>query len=349
MPTMQQVADAAGVSIATVSRALTTPQLVHEDTRKLIMAVVDRLGYAPNFAAKTLRTTRSQKIIVTVPDISNPFFSSVIRGVEEAAQEAGYAVLLGDTRDEPEREDQYGTMLRRKEADGIIFLGRRIPNSVAPLVRDKKSAAPVVNACESSPELGVTSVHIDNLGAAYQAINHIYDQGHQRVGIITGAPESPLNQDRMSGVLQGARERGLKHLLSVAIGDFSIGSGAKAAADLLGSGDPPTAIFCFSDEMAMGTLAALRERGMRCPDQVSVVGFDDLRFSAFTDPPLTTIRQPAHEIGREAVKGLLGVLEGSVRRVKDIVLPHMWIARASLGPAPVPVVKPKRARAKVAR
>jgi len=166
---------------------------VSQETRERVLKVVATLRYEPNSAAKNLRTLRSGKLLVMVPDISNPFFSLVLQGIEEAATREGYAVLLGDTQHDPKREERYALMLKKKEADGLIFLGHRVPNEVARLVKESlPKCAPVVNGCEFTPSIGVPSVHIDNAGAAYEAMDHLYGLGHRRIGIVTGPyPEAP--------------------------------------------------------------------------------------------------------------------------------------------------------------
>ena len=194
MATIQDVAREAGVSTATVSRVFSAPELVLEPTRQKVMEAVHRLGYEPNFAAKSLRTLRTEKILVTVPDISNPFFSQVIRGVEEAALAAGYSVLLGDTRHEEAREEQYALMFRRKEADGLIFLGHRLPDILAELLAAKGPRTPIVNGCEFRPGLAVSSAHIDNERAAAEVMDHLYGLGHVRVGVVTGPLASPISR-----------------------------------------------------------------------------------------------------------------------------------------------------------
>src|SRR5262245_47517267 len=154
MANIYDVARRAGVSTATVSRVLSQPDVVAPPTRRKVLAAIDTLGFTPNAAAKNLRTLRTAKLLVTVPDISNPFFSLILQGIEEAAQREGYSVLVGDTQHDPEREEKYALMLRRKEADGLIFLGHRLPKEAAALVRSMPAGqAPVVNGCEFSPRL----------------------------------------------------------------------------------------------------------------------------------------------------------------------------------------------------
>ena len=332
MITIADVARAAGVSTATVSRTMSNPKSVSEARRKLVLQTVEALGYTPNYAAKSLRTTRTQRIILTVPDISNPFFSAVIRGVEEAARTAGYSILIGDTHHDSEREEYYARMLSRREADGMIFLGHRLAPTAASLVSRLGSAAPVVNGCEYDPSLNVASVHIGNAVAAAEVMQHLYELGHRRIGVITGPLASPLSRDRLGGVQGAAAGRGLWGEVLVRTGDFSVDSGEALAKSLLDENQPPSAIFCFSDEMAFGTIAALRDRGLDCPADMSVVGFDDLRLASAYYPALTTVRQPKELIGSRAVEILLSILSGETDHIASITLPHELIVRASTAP-----------------
>lgn len=334
MATIQDVARDAGVSTATVSRVFSAPELVLETTRNKVMEAVNRLGYEPNFAAKSLRTLRTEKILVTVPDISNPFFSQVIRGVEEAALAAGYSVLLGDTRHEETREEQYAAMFRRKEADGLIFLGHRLPDVLADMVATKGPRTPIVNGCEFRPGLAVSSAHIDNDRAAAEVVDYLYGLGHTRIGVVTGPLASPISSDRLAGVLSAAQRHGRASALRIAIGDFSIESGVRQTGDLLDEPGRPTAIFCFSDEMAMGALEAIRQRGLTCPDDVSLVGFDDIRFAQYLHPKLTTVSQPKEQIGHEVVRLLLDILSGRATALQNVTLPHRLVVRSSTAPPP---------------
>jgi LacI family repressor for deo operon, udp, cdd, tsx, nupC, and nupG len=333
MATIQDVARDAGVSTATVSRVLSGSARATDETRARVMESVGRLGYAPNNAAKSLRTMRSGKILVTVPDISNPFFSQVIRGVEEAASAAGYSVLLGDTRHEDEREAQFADMLRRREADGLIFLGHRLPDSLVEMVARLGPRAPIVNGCEFSPGLGVSGAHIDNERAAREAMEHLYVLGHRRIGVITGPLAGPLSRDRLTGVEAAAAKHG-RDGLSVVHGDFSIESGLAQTLRLLDASPAPTAFFCFSDEMAMGALEAFRRRGLNCPADVSLIGFDDIRYAQHLHPPLTTVSQPMAAIGHEVVRLLVEVLSGRADVVRNVTLEHRLVVRETTAAPP---------------
>jgi LacI family repressor for deo operon, udp, cdd, tsx, nupC, and nupG len=299
-----------------------------------VLQAVERLGYEPNAAAKNLRTLRTEKLLVTVPDISNPFFSLIIQGIEEAAQREGYSVLVGDTQHDEAREERYAMMLKRKEADGLIFLGHRLPRAAAALVQAlAPRCAPVVNGCEFSPRLGIPSVHIDNAKAAGEAMDHLYRLGHRRIGIVTGPLVSPLSRDRLRGATMRAKQQRAERDFVVINGDFSIESGAAGAERLLGRREPPTALFCFNDEMAMGAIETAKRHGLRVPLDVSIVGFDDIRFARYIDPPLTTVAQPMRAIGEGTVRLLLEILNGTESTVPEsVTLPHTLTIRASTAP-----------------
>lgn len=309
MATIYDIAKHVGVSAGTVSRALSRPEKVLPATRKRIEQAAVALGYVPNAVARTLKTQRSGKILITVPDIANPFFAQILQGAEDAAQAAGYAVLLGDTQHQPEREERYAQMLPRNEADGMIVLGHRLPPTAREIIRQLGATAPVVNGCEFDPALGIPSVHIDNAAASRTAMEHLYGLGHERIAVVGGPPDNPLHQQRLLGARAAGRARGCLRLLTIARGDFSVESGYAAARKLLGHAPAPTAAFCFSDQMALGVLAACRDLGIRVPEDFSIVGFDDLASSRYLTPPLTTISQPMREIGVRTVNLLLAIIE----------------------------------------
>lgn len=314
---------------------MSQPNVVAPATRRRVLQAVERLGYEPNSTAKSLRTTRTGKLLVTVPDISNPFFSLILQGIEDAAQREGYSVLVGDTQHDDKREERYAMMLKRKEADGLIFLGHRLPKEAAAIIEAAAPrCAPVVNGCEFSPTLGIPSVHIDNALAAYEAMDHLYGLGHRRIGIVTGPLVSPLSRDRLTGATARAKKQKAEREFIVMHGDFSIESGAAAAERLLGRAERPTAIFCFNDEMAMGVIEMARRLKVGVPRQLSVVGFDDIRFARHMSPPLTTIAQPMRQIGEGTVRLLLGILAGGgdAETPESVTLPHKLVVRGSTAP-----------------
>jgi LacI family repressor for deo operon, udp, cdd, tsx, nupC, and nupG len=167
-------------------------------------------------------------------------------------------------------------------------------------------------------------------------MEHLYGLGHARVGVVTGPLVSPISSDRLAGVLAAAQRHGRASALRIAIGDFSIESGVRRAGELLDEPGRPTAVFCFSDEMAMGALEAIRQRGLRCPRDVSLVGFDDIRFAQYLDPQLTTVSQPMEQIGHEVVRLLLDILADRASALRNVTLPHRLVIRSSTAPPPDP-------------
>ena len=334
MANIHEVAKRAGVSIATVSRVLSRPEAVAANTRRKVMQAVSQLGYAPNSAGKHLRTQKSGKLLVLVPDISNPFYSRILQSIEETAQRAGYAVLLGDTQQDVKREERYTQMLRRREAEGLIVVGHGLPDAAIAVSEELTTAAPIVAGCEVNRRVNIPSVHIDNHAAARDAMEHLYELGHRRIGIVTGPMMSGLSRDRLQGVTACAKARNAERDLIVVNGDFTIDSGRAAAERLLDRSDPPTAIFCFNDQMAIGAMNVVRALGCQVPKDVSVVGFDDISFARYTVPPLTTVAQPVREIGQEAVRLLLGIINHESMAPVSVILRHSLIVRESTAAAP---------------
>jgi LacI family repressor for deo operon, udp, cdd, tsx, nupC, and nupG len=287
----------------------------------------------PNSAAQNLRVLRSRKLLVTVPDIANPAFAPVLQGVETAARRQRYTVLLGDTQRQSLNEEPYSIILRRKEADGLIFISHRLPKDTELLVQAAKPrCAPLVNVVEFTPHLGVPCVTIDNAAAAYDAIDHLYGLGHRRIGIIAGPTISPASRDRLRGAKRRARAAGAAGQLIVEHGDWGIPSGITAAEALLDRSPAPTAVLGFNDEMAIGAIEVARRRSLRIPADLSVVGFDDIRIARYLAPPLTTVALPLREMGEQAVRVLLDILGGKIDTPLSIALPHELTVRATTAP-----------------
>ncbi|MGA7437682.1 MAG: LacI family DNA-binding transcriptional regulator [Luteibacter sp.] len=325
--TVKEIAAIANVSVATVSRALQRPEIVSEETRLRIHEVVKRLGYTPNALARNLRTARTRLIVALVPDISNPFFSEVIRGIEQVAYETGYSVLLGETQSNLVREQAYADMVAARQADGIVTMFHRIPN--IPF----EGRLPVVNACEYVKDSAISSVYIDNVAAATNAVNYLVTLGHREIAFIAGPASSPICVDREQGYHLALERAGLTFNPALtAVGDFSIEAGERAIELFLSQGHPFSAVFCSNDEMAIGAMRALISRGLRVPEDVSVVGFDDIRFSRYTSPSLTTVAQPKNALGREAMTMLIELLNDPEVPPRKRVLSAELVVRGSTGP-----------------
>jgi len=328
--TMKDVARLAGVSTATVSRILNSPDAGRPETRRRVAAAVKKLGYEPNLSARNLRINRTATIIVVLPDINNPFFSFIVRGIEDVAHEQGFSVLLCNTDNDLERELQYTKIIGRRGADGAIFLTARVSS---PHILKMAERVPVVLACEYI-DGAVSQVSIDNVGAAMDATRHLIQLGHRRIAYVNGPPDVILSRDRLRGYTLALQQAGLPVLEElIAPGTFYLESGVEAARRLLGLPEPPTAVFCANDEMAIGFIRAAEAMGRRVPGDVAVVGFDDIRFAAFYRPALTTVAQPMYEIGRRAAQLLLDQVGGRADGPQSIVLPHRLVVRESCGGA----------------
>ena len=306
------------------------PDVVTPKTRALVEAAVRDLDYKPNALASSLRRLKTENIIVVVPDIHNPFFSGVVQGIEHIAHKHGHKVLLGESQNNQQRLDTYAAMLVRKEADGLILLGALLPSIVERAVAAGVTPpVPIVMACEYFAGLQAPNVRIDNVAAAAAATDHLLQLGHRRIAMITGPSSNPLVKDR----LKGYRQQLVKADVTVptefvARGDFTLQSGYQAMQKLYALPHKPTAVFCANDEMAMGAIRAVKDAGKRVPQDVSIVGFDDIQFAEYYDPPLTTIRQPRREIGETAMRLILDVF-AKRNAPTSVVLPHALVIRGS--------------------
>ncbi|MEX1058756.1 MAG: LacI family DNA-binding transcriptional regulator, partial [Natronospirillum sp.] len=291
MPTIKDVAHTAGCSTATVSRALANPEKVTEKTRHRVAQAIAKVGYSPNVAARNLRRSESRTILILLPDISNPFFSQIINGLEEVAQRAGYQVLVGDCDHDASRTQAYFDLLPTNQADGIILLTSEVPLSlVKPL--HQSSAFPVVVACEYFEGISLPTIFIDNHQAAARATEYLISLGHQHIATISGPMGNPICKDRIRGFRDELQRSGLSANPEWFVeGDFTFRTGYQQAKRLLSNASSrrPTAIFCHSDEMAIGALKAASELNISVPSDLSVVGFDNIDFSEYCEPELTTI------------------------------------------------------------
>ncbi|MEM6416124.1 MAG: LacI family DNA-binding transcriptional regulator, partial [Pseudomonadota bacterium] len=309
MSNIRDVSKVAGVSVATVSRALQKPELVTEKTRAKVAAAVRELGYQPNMMARNFRRKKSFNILVLVPDFSNPFFSKVIRGIQTTARSYGYNILLGDTQNHEDIEEEMASLLLSNLADGIIQLSARFP--FEDLNASGGRILPIVNCCECVETDSMPTVSLDNVGAARAVADHLISLDHTSIGIISGPPDSPLTKSRLSGFLSRLDESGVSVREDCCVdGDYSIESGALAMKELLRLLTRPTAVFCFNDEMAYGAMQQIKAVGLRIPDDIALVGFDDLPYSRIMEPSLTTVSQPSEGFGPAAVEQLLALING---------------------------------------
>ncbi len=307
--TMKDVAMKAKVSTATVSRALMNPDKVSQATRNRVEQAAMEVGYLPQSMGRNVKRNESRTLLVIVPDICDPFFSEIIRGIEVTAAENGYLVLIGDCAHQNQQEKTFIDLIITKQIDGMLLLGSRLPFDAS--IEEQRNLPPMVMANEFAPELELPTVHIDNLTAAFNAVNYLQEQGHSRIGCIAGPEEMPLCHYRLQGYVQALRRSGATvDPQYITRGDFTFEAGARALEQLLSLPKPPTAVFCHSDVMALGALSQAKRRGLKVPNDLSIIGFDNISLAEFCDPPLTTVSQPRYQIGREAMLLLLEQLQG---------------------------------------
>lgn len=332
---IKELAELAGVSTASASRALSNPSRVSKKMRDKVQAAALEIGYSPNRLGASLRTSKSGNIIAIIPDISDTFNSGVIQSLERTAAERGYSVLFGDTQGLRERELVYGNMVKSRQADGIIVLSHRLPFEDRELASEHFVLPPLVNSCEfaESSLIDTSSipwVSIDNVQAGRDAVEHLLALGHTKIAVITGDPESPSSQQRLEGYREALAHAGIEFIPDlVHEGQYTLEAGVHVTERILLAKSRPTAIFCMCDEMALGAIATLKKHGFNVPQDISVVGFDDIRFAEYLSPSLTTIRQPVEEIGRCCANILLDLIDGEPLDNPKHILPHQLVIRDS--------------------
>nr|WP_242659668.1 LacI family DNA-binding transcriptional regulator [Thermostaphylospora chromogena] len=322
-PTLEEVAARAGVSRSTVSRVI-NGEHVSAESRQVVMHAVRELGYVPNLAARSLVTRRTGTIALAVPDApgGDPWFSTVIRSAVRELEEAGkqVALMLAGSSAGRRRVEQVAAA---GHVDGVLLVcvadADPLPAALA------RTAAPVVLLGKPAGAAGLPYVEIDNLGGAAAAVRHLLERGRRRIATIGGPTDTAAGRERLAGYREAMREAGSP--ATVALGDLTPASGAEAMRRLLAEHPGLDAVFAAGDSMAIGALAALREAGRRVPDDVAVVGFDDVDAAAYTVPPLTTVHVPAAEQGAAAARLLLDRLGGA--RIDPRLLPARLIVRAS--------------------
>ena len=326
-PTIYDVARLAGVSTATVSRALNGTGQIAPATRATIDAAVAQLGYHPNTVARSLVTKSTQTIALLLPDITNPFYAALVGGIQRRALETGHTMLLCTTESDPEREEQYLNLLRAKQVDGVLVDGLVLPpDTIARFVRN---GLPIVCLDRDVDSTSVPLVQVDNRLGARLATEHLLSLGHRRIAHVSGAPDLRISEERVAGYREALAAAAIEPDPGLlAVGSFSEEGGYQAMRGLLEGADP-TAVFAANDLSAIGVVSAVVESGRRVPEDISIVGFDDLRLSRYTTPPLTTIHQPALEIAERATQLLLDLAAGrEVRQLLHLLEPEL-VVRAS--------------------
>ncbi|QPG05766.1 LacI family DNA-binding transcriptional regulator [Salinimonas marina] len=327
---MQDIAERAGVSKATVSRVINNPDRVSEKTRARVIAVVSELGYSPNHLAAGLRQGRSKNIAVLLPDITNPYFAPVVQSIEQVAMSQGYSVILNDTQDDPELEKKFASMIFTRQIDGIITNSARLPFPV-PLGTSAPALPPMVNASEFCDTPDVIKVGVDNYQIGRDATEFLLHQGHTAIAVLAGPENQHSSVERLRGFVDVLQENNLPFPSHwVFHSDYSMAGGDQGARSLMQWRERPTAIFSFGDLASFGVMHALRELGYNIPEDVSVMSVDGIAMGEYLAPPLTTIAQPLTEIGRTSAQLLIDIIEGRPPQKTTYMLAHHTIVRKSV-------------------
>lgn len=327
--TREDVAQRAGVSTAVVSYVINDgPRPVSPETREKVEQAIDELGYFPNEVARSLKRKQSLTIGLILPNVNNPVYGEIAGIFEHICMQAGYLVLLCNTGRNPDQEQKCVRMLRAKQVDGVIVMPSQAPRElVAPLV---EANIPIIVLEHNLDDLNC--VAIDDLEGGRLATQHLINLGHRRIALIRREPTSTTSSQRLVGYRNALESAGIPFDASIVVEtDTGFDAGFRAMQHLLDSSDPsPTAVFAHNDVLALGAMHAIRSAGLRIPDDISVVGYDDTAGSAYLDPPLTTIQYPKAEMGRCAAQLVLQLIQDSTAASpKTITLPVELIIRSS--------------------
>lgn len=331
MATIVDVARRAQVSVATVSRVLNGKCSSSGEMAQRVLTAVAELRYAPNPAARNLRRNETRVIMILAPNITNPYYAHIISGIGDAAHRIGYSAFLFNTQGDSAQERHALERLVRRQADGAILLATEMGSD---WLKPYASRFPIVQCSEYDPNVPLPCVAVDNYRAARDVMAHLIALGHTRIGLISSANRYTSTQLRQQGYRDALVEANLPHpdaYIRAAAADFNFRSGFDAAGVLLQQSVPPTALFCVSDMLALGAIACAAELGLRVPEDVTIIGFDDVEHTTMFHPYLTTVAQPCYEIGYQAME-MLGQIASHQDTPQRIILPHRLILRESAAP-----------------
>ncbi|MEO0572809.1 MAG: LacI family DNA-binding transcriptional regulator [Bacteroidota bacterium] len=325
--TIKELAQELEMSTTTVSRVLTGQEKkyrISEKTAQRVREVADKLDFAPNQIARNLRLQKTNTIGLIIPDISNPFFANLARTVEEELRSRGKMVLLCDTKDDTNLEEESIALLKGRKVDGLL---------VAPVGKESRhfiesTALPVVLIDRYFEDQDIPFVTTDNFFGAYQATSFLIEKGHQNIACIQGLTETTPNDNRVKGYQKAMKNYGLLERMKVVGDDYSLENGYENTKELLARPDAPTALFALNNQIAMGCMKALKENGFHIPKEISLIAFDEQPYFELLSPPLTAIKQPMEAIGKVAVEILFELLEG--KEVDPQILKPTFIQRDSV-------------------
>lgn len=298
------VANYAGVSIATVSRVVNKSENVSDEMRNKVLNAINILGYRPSRTAQRLRARKSLVIGLIISDIQNPFFTSVVRGIEDVAHKQDFSVILCNSDEDPEKERQYIDVMRSEEVAGVIITSTS--QATENIERFIVSGIPIVAMDRSIRHHQVDSVSVENTAGAHEAVSYLIEKGHRQIGFIGLPLKLTPGKERQEGYINALRDHGLElNSDLMCVGDSRQESGFKCATELVESGIPLTAIFSSNNLMTLGALGAIMSKGLSIPEDISLIGFDDMPWAPYLCPPLTAVAQPTYELGRRAAELLM--------------------------------------------
>lgn len=331
MSTIRDVAALAEVSTSTVSHVINGTRFVNPETRDKVLHAMQELDYRPNRVARSLRNRQTHTLGVLVPNSANPYFAEVLVGIERACFDHGYNIIIGNANDDPERELSYLNVLLSRQVDGVLLISTGAYKESLALLATYNT--PVVLVDRSSQSDDVDEILTANKQGGLLATQHLIQLGHTRIGCITGPSMLTPGAERVAGYYEALKSAGIPSSATlVKGGNFDHESGYRACQELLSADPSPTAIFACNDLMAVGVLCAVHEAGMRVPNNISVIGFDDVPLASFSVPRLTTVAQPSHQLGQAAVERLIDRLKNPDAPSQRNILTVSLIERDSCAP-----------------
>jgi LacI family transcriptional regulator len=331
MPTIRNVAKHAGVAPITVSRVINNSGYVSKETRARVEAAIEELGYVPNMLGPSLRFQKTMTLAAVLTDITNPFWTTVMRGIEDVAQANGYSTILCNTDESEEKQDQYLQMLLRRRIDGILLVPAS--SNPDPIRLIQKQDIPVVILDRHVPDVNVDIVRADSEEGAFRLTQHLLSLGHKQISVLSGPKSVSTAVDRVDGYCRAVDEAGLDVCDSQVIwGKFTQESGYRMTQKALNMSPRPTALFAANNFIAIGAMRALREADLNVPDDISLVAMDDIPTTFIVNPFITVATQPSREMGRKATQLLLERMEGEVGHLcREVVLSTDIVIRTSSG------------------
>lgn len=331
-PSIKDVARLARVSHSTVSRALQNSPLVNAQTAEKIRRIAHESGYRASAVARGLVTKRTRTIGLVVTTIADPFASEVVSGIEQAANDLGYSVFLADSNADPSREQQVVQSFAERRVDGIVVTSSRVGALYLPLLSEMR--VPIVLVNNQHPGAFVHSVMIGNLAGALEAANHLIRLGHRRIAYLGDQFGYQSDTERFAGYRQALDTAGLPFIPELVVhGDGKPEEAMRAMEKLLALPHPPTAVCCYNDMSALGAMRSINLAGLRVPEDVSVVGFDDLFLASYTQPRLTTVRQPMRQMGLLAMESLFRLMSGEDSAIRIMVEAELVVRESTAKPS----------------